>query len=83
MNVWGILRKDKYTEEGQQYFEQLGNILDNINNKLNLEELEALYIAMDEHLYEILDLVAIKCIERKSKLFIGETSDLLLKEDVL
>jgi len=64
--VWDILRKDKYTEEGQRYFEELGNIIDSISNKINLEELEELSIAIDEHLYEVMNLIAVKCIDKGS-----------------
>jgi hypothetical protein len=64
MKVWDILNREKYTEEGQQYFEKIENIIDSIGNKITLNELDELWKAIDEHLFETMDLIQVKFLEK-------------------
>lgn len=55
--VWNILKRDKYTDKGAETIEKLHETLFDIYEKISTEDLQGLKNAMNDHLYETIDIL--------------------------
>ena len=57
-DVWAFLNKEKWTEGGVKHVENIHNAIVGIIEKADIEDLRILKLAIDENLYEVMDILA-------------------------